>query len=364
MNTQAGLKAPNPFRGWAIELENLQDAIVVPAESRTFTQMAGVLRADGSYCSNGAVWRKDQEITSEPQPPKGPIQKLPGRWLWGGLLWRHFGHFTVESTGRLWGLEAGLENVQGVLFIPKSPKYGDELIGFQSDFMALAGASPKVLIAPTQVEELVVPGQGFGIGRIVLGTEACKTFFRDSFAPNIAPKGPEKLYISRSMIGPTKGALVCERLFEERLAEQGYTVFHPQKHDIATQIAHYRAARKVIASEGSAIHMFGLVAKPDQELAMVIRRKSKATKYIERHVRSFAGITPLMLNEVRRTWKPEGKTKQRFARGEPDYPAIQKQLIEHGFLDRAPAWLPLTEADVNADLNRLDRSGMVYRAVG
>lgn len=70
MNTQARLKAPNPFRGWAIELENLQDAIVVPAESRTFTQMAGVLRADGSYCSNGAVWRKDQESPANPSRPR------------------------------------------------------------------------------------------------------------------------------------------------------------------------------------------------------------------------------------------------------------------------------------------------------
>lgn len=364
MKKKSGLKAPNPFRGWARELENLPNAIVVPAESRAFTQQAGVLRADGSYCYIGALWRKHREITSEPQPPKGPIQKLPGRWLWGGVMWRHFGHFTVESTGRLWGLQAGLDDVQGVLFIPKSPKHGDELVGYQSDFMALAGANPKVLITPTQVEELVVPGQSFGIGRIVQGTEECKTFFRDSFAPNIAPEGPEKLYISRSMIGPAKGALVCERLFEDRLAEQGYTVFHPQKHDIPTQIAHYRAARKVIASEGSAIHMFGLVAKSDQELAVVIRRKSAATGYIKSHVQSFAGITPLMLQEVRRSWNPEGKTQPRFARGEPDYPAIQKQLIEHGFLDRAPAWPPLTEADVDADLNRPDRSGTVYRAVG
>lgn len=84
MKKKSGLKAPNPFRGWARELENLPNAIVVPAESRAFTQQAGVLRADGSYCYTGALWRKHREITSEPQPPKGPIQKLPGRWLWGG----------------------------------------------------------------------------------------------------------------------------------------------------------------------------------------------------------------------------------------------------------------------------------------
>ena len=45
------LKAPNPFRGWASEIEHLKSAVVMPPETRSFHQPAGVLRADGSYCS-------------------------------------------------------------------------------------------------------------------------------------------------------------------------------------------------------------------------------------------------------------------------------------------------------------------------
>ncbi len=358
------LKVPHPFRGWATEVERVPNALVVPAESRSFQQQAGVLRSDGSYCAAAALWRKDQEITSAPEMPDGEPAHLPGRWLWGGVLWRHFGHFIVESTGRLWGLDAVDGPVDGVLFMPKSPKNGTELAGFQSDFLTQAGATPKVLIEPTRVDELLVPGQGLGIGRIVIGTNACKSFFNDRFAPDIKPDGPEKLYVSRSAIGPTKGALICETQFEHNLAEQGYETFHPQQNDIATQIARYRAARHVIASEGSAIHMFGLVARPEQKLAVIIRRKSKATKYIERHVRSFGGIDPVMINEVQRTWKPEDRKQPRFARGEPDYPAIQKKLIEHGFIEPGPDWPALTETEVLADLNKPDRPELVYRAVG
>lgn len=358
------LKTPNPFAGWATQIEQLESALVVPPESRSFHQRAGVLRADGSYCAAAALWRKDQEITREPPMPDGAPEVLAGRWLWGGVLWRHFGHFTVESTGRLWGLGADLGPVDGVLFIPKSPKNGATLAGFQKDFLALAGGVPKVLTEPTRVEHLIVPSQGFGIGRIILGTQPCKDFFRNRFARNVRPDGPDKLYISRSGIGPTKGALICETRLEQHLAEQGYEIFHPQRHDIRVQIARYRAARQVIASEGSAVHMFGLVAQADQSLAVVVRRQSKATRYIERHIRSFAGINPVMVNEVQRTWKPEDKTKPRFARGEPDLPAVQRVLTDTGFLTPAPAWPPLSKAEIQADLSPPGRPAITYRAVG
>ncbi len=355
------LRAPNPFRGWATRTHRVRKAIVVPPESRLFIQKAGVLRRDGSYVAAGALWRKDQEITTQPDMPDTPPERLPGRWLWGGVLWRHFGHFIVESTGRLWGQSAAEGDFDGVLFIPKSPKYGDTLTGFHRDFFGLAGAQARLLTKPMQVDNLIVPGQGLGIGRIMQGTKACRDFYRNDFAPDVAPDGPERLYISRSAIGPTKGALICEAQFESRLQEHGYHIFHPQQHDLRTQIAHYRAARQVIASEGSAIHMFGLVARPSQELAVIVRRRSNATKYIADHVRAFGEFEPLILNEVRRSWRPEGFEKPRFARGEPDYPAIQSRLTEAGFIEPAAPWPALTEADVLADLSQSNRPGLSYR---
>ncbi|MEX0284007.1 MAG: DUF563 domain-containing protein [Paracoccaceae bacterium] len=361
------LNPPNPYRGWATRMHRVKGAIVVPPETRLFRQKAGILKPDGQYVGPGALWRKTQEITSYPDMPTEPPAHLPGRWMWGGVLWRHFGHFVVESTGRLWGLSALDLPLQGILFIPKSPKYGDELAGFHKEFFDLAGArgvDVRVLTQPTQVDKLLIPGQGLGIGRIILGTKACRDFYRDDFAKDVKPDGPERLYISRSLIGPNKGALVCEHRLEEWLADQGYEVFHPQHHDLRTQIARYRAARQVIAAEGSAIHMFGLVAREDQQLAIIVRRMSKATKYIEDHVRAFAGIEPLTVNEVRRIWKPEGRTKPRFARGEPDYPAIQRRLTEAGFLSPSEPWAGLNDDDVLADLSRGKPRDMKYVVPG
>lgn len=342
---------PNPFSGWATNIETLQDAIVVPATHRQFHQEAGVLYPDGSYCASGALWRKDTPITTQPPAPGEEPDFLPGRWVWGGVLWHHFGHFIVESSSRLWGLPQPPEKVDGILFTPKSPRKGDETSGFQSEFFRLAGTRPKVLTAPMRVEELIVPGQGFGIGRIILGSQPFRDFFHDRFAADIAPDGPDRLYISRSAIGPSKGTLICEKRIEEHLAGQGYEIFHPQQHDIATQVARYRAARQVIAAEGSAIHMFGLVARAPQKLAVLIRRRSVATKYIERHIRSFARIEPLMVDEVQRVWRHKTLNKPRFSRGEPDLAAIQTALAWEGFVDAAPAWPSLSDEDIRADLN-------------
>lgn len=358
-----GNKPPQPEGGWSTQIEHLQDAVVVPAETRSFHQPTGVLRADGSYCEAAALWRKRQELTTRPEPPQGDVDHLPGRWLWGGLHWRHFGHFVVESTSRLWGLDRLETPVQGVLFVPKSPKYGDEVIGYQVPFFDLAGVQPKILLRPTRVDELVVPGQGFGIGDIAHGTAPFRDYFHTSFARDIQPDGPEKLYISRSQIGPTRGALVCEAKFESYLQDHGYVPFHPQKHDVATQVARYKAARQAIASEGSAIHMFALVARAHQRLAFVVRRKSPATKYITWHAATFMGADPLVIHENTGAWKPEGYDKPRFIRSEPDFPRIQKILQEKGFIGDGPAWPALTEAEVSADLNSAKRPDLVYNRV-
>ncbi|KUF09289.1 glycosyltransferase 61 family protein [Pseudoponticoccus marisrubri] len=330
---------PHPEQGWSRRIERLHNPVVVPPATRGFIQPTGVLRANGGYCAQAALWRKSRPLTVRPEPPEGPVAPLPGRWLWGGVLWRHFGHFLVESTGRLWALPGLPEGVDGVLFVPKNP--GSELAptGFHNDFLALAGVSRVFLAtAPVRPETLYVPGQGFGLGRIVDGTDHCRRFFRHGFARSVAPDGPERLFISRSRLGRGRGKLLCEDWLDRALQAEGYEVFHPQDHDLRTQIARYKAARQVIGTEGSALHLFAMVARPKQQLAVVARRVSTATGFILRHVRSFGGIEPLLVNTIRREWVPEGESAARLRMSELDFAAAQAALAAGGFVAEPAGW--------------------------
>jgi hypothetical protein len=338
---------PVPEGGWSEQIVTLQDPVVIPPKESGFVQAAGILDADGKYCAQGALWRKFRPLTTAPEAPVSEPDFLAGRWLWGGVLWAHFGHFLVESTSRLWALDALDAPVDGVLFVPKRPKVGDSLRGFQTDFVSLMAADTPIRVAtvPTRVEHLVVPGQGFGLGRLTAGTPRFRAAIHRSFASNVAPDGPEKIYISRSALGLGKGGLLGEEHLEELLRAEGYEIFHPERHDIATQIARYKAARKVVAADGSALHLYAMVGKPDQSVAMILRRKSSANNLLAANIEHFCGAGPLVIDALKTEWVRAGKLKSnRLSFGELDHTQIGLRLEEGGFVRNGTDWPGLTDA--------------------
>lgn len=349
----ASLRPPVPDMGWSCEQQTLDGAIVVPPADSGFVQPVGVLESNGSYHGAGALWRNGRALTVAPPMPEGDLPLREGTWLWGGVLWAHFGHFVVESTARLWALETLGSDIDGILFIPKRPKTGEEVQPFQKDFVELMGSDLPVvsLTAPTRVERLIVPGQGFGLGTMITGTQPFRDAIAARFGRDVPAEGPEKLYISRSGLPSGRGNLVGETELEAKLATEGYVIYHPEKHDLRSQIATYKAARQIIAAEGSALHLLAMVADPAAQVAIVVRRPSGATRNLEQHLMSFAGITPLTIVQLARSWKPLGAAKPRLWMGELDMPALQSALAEGGFISsKSGTWAPLDPKEVQERL--------------
>jgi len=339
---------PSPDGGWSETLTTLENATVVPPVESGFVQAAGLLGADGAYCHQGALWRKYRPLTTAPQAPAEIGEQIPGRWLWGGVLWAHFGHFLVESTARLWAVDQLDKPVDGILFIPKRPKVGDSVRGFQKDFIHLMAPDMPIRVAaePVHVQELVVPGQGFGLGKITSGTQKFRDAVHNRFARDIEPNGPEKIYISRSGLGLGKGGLLGEERLEQLLEAEGYQIFHPQKHDIATQIARYKAAKQVVAADGSALHLFAMVGRPDQQVAMILRRKSGAHNLLSDNVAHFCGRAPLVIGALRTEWVKAGKQRSnRQSFGELNLLAIGQALGEAGFVKKGATWPDLNQQE-------------------
>ncbi|MEY8839079.1 DUF563 domain-containing protein [Cribrihabitans sp. XS_ASV171] len=332
---------PMPDGGWSESMEEISGALVIPPEFSAFTQPAGVLYSDGGYCARGALWRKFRSLSTRPEMPVEEPVALNGRWLWGGVLWAHFGHFLVESTSRLWALDRIDGDIDGVLFIPKRPRVGDAVRGFQRDFLDLMkpGLPIEVATTPTRVEQLIVPGQGFGLGAITRGTSAFRTAIHNRFATDIQPDGGSRLYISRSALGLGKGGLLGEERLEDHLRAEGYEIFHPEKYDLATQIARYKAARQIVAADGSALHLYAMVGRADQQVAMILRRTSGANNLLATNVSAFCGSDPLVIDALNTEWwrRDHGKSN-RLSFGELHHPAIAEALGAAGFIADDAVW--------------------------
>ncbi len=344
---------PEPDFGWSHDLLHLENAQVFPPERAGFVQAAGIRDADGKYCPQGALWRHQRPLMTPPEQTEPPDQRLAGTWLWGGILRDHFGHFLTESTTRLWALPGAAERLDGILFIPKRPARQRDLLAYQRDFLALLQPETegKLVSVPTVVERLIVPGQGFGLGRIASGTVPFRQAFGQHFAQHVSGQGEKRLYISRSKLRQIKGGVIGEAQIEAQLAEHGYDIFHPQEHDIETQIARYKAAEQILAVEGSALHLLAMVARPHQRIGIMLRRRSGTTKSITRHIKFMAGRKPVTLDPLIRLWRRGAGSRGHSWLGEYDMGRLQTLLEQHAFIEASGVpWQTQAEEDTRRNL--------------
>ncbi len=349
---------PDPAGGWSRAIARVPSALVVPPATSALVQACGVLDAQGHFCAGSATWRGLRATMVAPGAVPAPVAHLAGRHLWCGQLWSHFGHFLCESLSRLWALDhLGGDLPDSLVFVPKRPVTADEaaapvpgnaaLMRFQRDCLDLLGlAIPVTLIdRPTTVEELIVPGQGFGLGAISTATPEFRAFIGARFAPGVAPAGGERLYLSRSALGGREGGALLEDRLEENLARAGYEIYHPQHHLIAEQVARYRGARAVVGLDGSAFHLFAFAGQPGQpdrparRAAIILRRNSQVYRPLAAHVGAFTGAAPAILSALSADWVPEGRGRAgRYSFGQLDFPALAEGLQGAEFITDAAGW--------------------------
>ncbi|MEX3014493.1 DUF563 domain-containing protein [Gymnodinialimonas hymeniacidonis] len=316
---------------------------------------AGLFDAGGSFIPEGHCWRYAAgPITIEPDLPKleEPPEQLEGRWLFGGLFYGHFGHFLCETTSRLWALDQ-LDDIDGIIFYPKNQMTHERRhYRHQLPFFAAMGLTEdKVRIRvpqqPVTVEHLALAEPGFGIEGMIEGRPEYRAYMQAKLGRDIAPDGPEDVYISRSQLPSKRGSVLLETLIETRMEAAGYTVVHPQNHDLDTQIAIYKAAKRIVSLDASALHLAAMLVSPDAKVAILNRGP---TNNIDDYIAQFTrwqGHAPTRIEAVEGVWFPEGRRmKKRETHATLDLPAVGKALAADGFLPKGTTWKPPTKTQL------------------
>ncbi|MCJ8138979.1 glycosyltransferase family 61 protein [Falsirhodobacter halotolerans] len=337
------LPAPNPADGWARSVLRVQGGVIDPAD--------GGLWHQGALCPEAALyrWRRAQRGGRGTCP--SAAQPLAGRHLWGGTLFFHFGHFLAESLQRLWG--AADSGAQSILFTPERlrGKRPDQLAGYQKQILERLGITLPVRIVydPLQVEDLIIPGPGFGLGVMATGTPEFRDFAR-RLDPGPAAGGAKKLYISRTALHKKTGSVLAEQALERMLAAEGFAIYHPQRHSIADQLATFRNATHLLGPDGSAFHLAGFITQPHQTFTLIKRRSAKEyITFFDQLVG--AGADVAVIDAVAADWIRPGKTKaDDMSWGELDFAALSVALLERGLIDRP---LPETAPPFDAEMDEI-----------
>lgn len=319
-------------------IERVDGGVVVPERSHDARHAEGVLRADGSYVEASRAWIRPRVCSQPPAlSPDEEVVDLPGRHLFAGHLRGHFGHFIVESTARLWALDELGGAIDSILYLP----YRGQMRGMArclSDnrrFFELMGVDVPVNVHPTplRVETVHVPDLGFGWLQRYAGSPRYRRFMRDRLGAAIAPEGAPDLYVSRAGLMAKRGGILGETVIEDNLRRAGYEIFRPEKHTLDLQIARYKAARRIVALDGSALHLAASFVPEGGRVAIILRRSRANVGDYRLQYLNFAKIDPDCIDVVRRDWVSEERNRVDYASvGELDFAALFVRLAGAGYL--------------------------------
>lgn len=332
------------------------DAVLVPPAGPERPQVCGAFDAagvavPGSLCHGGSA---SVPVTALPAAPLPPAFRLEGTWAFGGVISGHFGHMLCEATGRLWALDE-VEKVTGIVFFARP---FDKARQVQRAFAQLAGLLDlpmvTVLSEPAAVARLVVAEQGLGSGELLNGRPEARAFLRDRLAA-VEPDGAgRRFYITRSGQPARRGMVLDEPGLEALFAAAGYEILRPEDHPLAAQVAMFRAASHVVATEGSPLHLLSFAAPEGCQVAVIQRRRSPTFGHICDSLQAFLGAAPLRLTDITSVHAPKKARNPNLVYLEPSRPAMRAALGAAGFLPATtPDWPDLTPEACAAAVARL-----------
>lgn len=325
------------------------DMVIVPEAviscSRQVSKL-GVLDRGGKPVRFGGVNRNGSYLPIAEVPEEdlqeGALPRLSGRWLFGGEFRMHFGHFLTESISRLWPLEQIEGSLDGIVFA--SARAGEYQIGekerFDADILRLLQVKVPVRIVygSTRVERLIVPRQGYGLGSLSEGTPEFRDFISKRMVGNVTPGPHRRVYVTRKRYGLQRGGHFAEHIMEKALSAAGYHLFSPERASFEEQVATYVGAEKIISADCSALHLAGLVARPEQDFAILLRREDGAQDMVPQIV-GFTGKVPWVIDRIKGYLVGQSNRNPQYRTfAEVDMAGIGEDLVRAGMIETTDGW--------------------------
>ncbi|WP_339765120.1 glycosyltransferase family 61 protein [uncultured Sulfitobacter sp.] len=352
----------NPETPLAGEIRVVENALIVPwgeGNHRKMARPAGVFDAQGNFCIDAMTWRSSRRPTTvEPiLPAEADVDRtLSGTMLYAGLSYGHFGHALCESLARLWAVDEFDGAIDAVAFIPKNPiTWPERSLGMVKVIAEQLGEMPRLTAfnKPTRIERLVIAPQGFGVNDLMSGSPEFRAFTDRRLRQRVKPAGPDKIYISRSALFRKRGRFVLEDYIEAKMEAEGYTIFHPQQHDLATQLAYYKGASMIVSTDNSALHLAAFVVDPTCKIGILLRRPGTIFEDFQLQLKWFAGVTPDVVDACTRFWFRRGeKVQYNEVYSLIDFEKTGQALQRAGLIEKAD-WVNPTEAEVGNAVERM-----------
>lgn len=263
--------------------------------------------------------------------------------LYGGLFFNHYGHFIMESLGRLW--LANVPQYRDLPIVVQAPwgdidlQNRDGFVRTVLDLLEIDAERIVVLTGAVRVDYLHVPEQLYGFNeyydkppeRFIDFLRVAQKNILDITADFTPPS--DRVFISRSEWQekyPKRGLVAGAQQFDTFLRGEGWHVIQPETLTLKNQLRIYATARHVLMLEGSAQHSYIFLPDTTARVTVMLRRPDP--------------------------WDVTRVTKQFGGLGTP---VFTLQRIEKTYFFGQPSWSGLTVLDYSAIVAALAETGDV-----
>lgn len=200
--------------------------------------------------------------------PEKRLSRVDEDVIFGGVLFRHFGHFILEGMTRFWYFLQYPEDRRRIVFV-LAPILGSMDVPYNfCDLLGIARERVLVVERPTRFARITVP------------EEASHTlaFFTDAYrAPHqrlmeVCGRGDDrKVYLTRSAFQKEYGPFhINEEYFEHFYAGKGFRIASPERLPLREQIRLVAGADEVVSTLSTLSH-FALFCRPGTRFTMLTR---------------------------------------------------------------------------------------------
>lgn len=304
------------------------------------------------FARGGPVWPDFDAQTSIRQCRAGkPVDRLPDSapgdpvvldqpCVWGGQVFRHFGHFVAEFATRLLHSKAKRPHDLYLFQVPPGQdlSYVPDYFWHVLAWYGIARDQVRfVTDRPYLVRELWVAPQAEQLPDI--GPSEAYLDLLDDLGRlqgiAVAPMGVT--YVSRSGLHAGHGRQAGEGYLDTCLQRLGIDILHPERKTLHQQMQVYAASSTLVFSEGSALHGRQLIGRVPQKIQVLNRRKGKRTAQgiLAPRCRSI-GYTEAVAGELC-VLMEDGRPRSQSGLGSFDLDAVFAAFRELGF-DLTTVW--------------------------
>lgn len=283
--------------------------------------------------------------------------------LFAGMARVQFGHVILNCLGHLWCLDklpAGTS-----LLYWDATKRGNHPFNFISPLLDLLGIENEFEVrkTPAVYSQLYTCSNAYGEAPGGLGNPVFHRWLDHRLPPASPIDANRKVYLTRSKLGPSVGRYACEDHLEKLLEREGYETVAPETLSLTDQIKLFQTARKLIFAEGSALHLFAMVKRTDQQ-AVVIQRREHLPRMMALQMNDRGGLPVAPVCALKSVYWPQ-KRSDHLSVSVLDFKKLKSELVRHDMISHNADWPdPSAEAEqfsLSAGLSdgerMLDRAG-------